>query len=274
MTTQTPQQTHKGRWKLTVEYDGTNFSGWQRQDNALSVQQVLEEAVHKFSGETVNAQVAGRTDAGVHAVGQVAHIDLERESDAKTVRDAINFHMRPHRVAVVKAEPAHREFHARMSAVKRVYCYRILERRAEPIVDADRVWHVNLPLDVAAMAKGAKFLLGTHDFTSFRAAECQAKSPLRTMDRLDVIENKSGAAFGKHIEIWAEARSFLHHQIRNIAGTLKLVGEGKWQPEDVKRVLEARHRAEAGPTAPPSGLTFMRVDYPDETFTRGIDSLM
>lgn len=256
---------HTGRWKLTIEYDGAGFAGWQRQENALSVQQVLESAVHKFCGETVNSTVAGRTDAGVHALGQVAHIELARGWDAKAVRDAINFHMRPHKVAIVSAEPVSSAFHARTGAVRRVYCYRILcDRRAEPVIDDGRVWHVNTTLDVAAMNKGAAHLLGTHDFTSFRASECQAKSPVRSIDRLEVVVNSSRPGFGTHLELWAEARSFLHHQIRNIAGTLKLVGDGKWQPDDVRAALEAKDRAKAGPTAPSCGLYFMRVDYPDD----------
>ncbi len=265
----------KTRWKLTIEYDGAPFAGWQRQENAPSVQEVLETAVHKFCGETVTAHVAGRTDAGVHAVGQVAHIDLAKDTDAKAVRDAVNFHMRPHRVAIVSAEQAAPEFHARFGALHRVYCYRLVtERRADTILDDNRAWHLNIPLDIAAMNKAAGFLLGEHDFTSFRASECQAKSPLRTMNRLVVVESKAPFTFGKHLELWAEARSFLHHQIRNITGTLKLVGEGKWQPEDVKAALEARDRAKAGPTAPACGLYFVRVDYADGNFTRGIDSLI
>jgi len=267
--------THKGRWKLTIEYDGTNYAGWQRQDNVISVQQCIEEAMQKFCGEEVSLTVAGRTDAGVHAVGQIAHVDIAKPYDAKAVRDATNFHLRPHRIAIVAADPAAPEFNARMSAVKRVYCYRIvMNRRAETILDNNRAWHINLPLDISAMNHAAKFLLGTHDFTSFRAAECQAKSPLRTLERLEVVENKHNLSFGHHIELWAEARSFLHHQIRNITGTLKLVGEGKWQPEDVKAALEAKDRAKAGPTAPACGLYFVRVDYDDGLFTKAIDTMI
>jgi tRNA pseudouridine38-40 synthase len=251
------------RWKLTIEYDGTDFAGWQRQDNVFSVQECLEKAAHAFSGETVTAHVAGRTDAGVHATGQVAHIDLARPSDAKTVRDAINFHMRPHPVAVVKAEPASQDFHARFSAVHRVYCYKILmARNAPPVIGGRFVWHVWQDLDIDAMNAGARHLLGTHDFSSFRAAECQAKSPIRSLDRLEFIERKDAAQHGRHIELWAEAKSFLHHQIRNMAGTLKMVGEGKLSPDDVKRILEARDRAQAGAMAPSTGLCFVRVDYP------------
>ncbi len=251
------------RWKLTIEYDGTPFSGWQRQDNVISVQECVEKAVHGFCGETVTVHVAGRTDAGVHATGQVAHIDLEKDTDEKTVRDAINFHLRPHPIAIVTAERVHPEFHARFSALHRVYCYKIIMgRRADTVLHRDRAWHVSWELDVGKMNAAAKHLLGSHDFSSFRASECQAHSPMRTLLRLEFIENKSALGFGRHIELWAEAKSFLHHQIRNMAGTLKLVGEGKWQPDDVKAALDAKDRTKAGPMAPAHGLYFTRVDYP------------
>jgi tRNA pseudouridine38-40 synthase len=254
--------THLGRWKLTIEYDGRGFSGWQRQENANSVQECVEKAIHGFCGETVTVHVAGRTDAGVHATGQVAHIDLQRAWEAKAVRDAINFHLRPHPAAVVKAEPAAADFHARFQARNRVYCYRILTaRRSPPMLDEGRVWHVSRELDVAKMSAAARHLLGHHDFSSFRAAECQAKTPMRSLDRLDFVEREH-LSFGRHLELWAEARSFLHHQIRNMAGTLALVGEGKWQPDDVRGALEARDRTKAGPMAPAEGLYFVRVDYP------------
>ncbi len=250
------------RWKLTIEYDGSAFVGWQWQENGLSVQGCLQNAIHAFCGETPTIYAAGRTDTGVHAYGQVAHIDLERPSTEKDVRDAINAHLRPHPVAVVSAEPVAQEFHARFGAVKRAYCYKILmARRAPPVILRDRVWNVGWELDTAAMQQAANYLIGHHDFTSFRAAECQAKSPMRTLDRLQVIETVHDLSFGRHIEIWAEARSFLHHQIRNITGTLKLVGEGKWSPQDVKAALDARDRAKAGPMAPAQGLYFVRVGY-------------
>lgn len=251
------------RWKLTIEYDGTPFAGWQIQENAPSVQQSIEEAVKAFSGETVSTWVAGRTDAGVHALGQVAHMDLERDWPEKTVRDAINAHLRPLPVSVIKAEPVPADFNARTSATKRVYCYRMITgRMAEPVLEKNRVWHVSWEMDVPAMHRAAQYLLGKHDFTSFRAAACQAKSPVRTLDRCDVIEIKNDTVFGQHIEIWAEARSFLHHQIRNIAGALKMVGEGKWAPEQVKTALEAcdRTKNEAA-MAPAHGLYFVRVEY-------------
>ncbi len=268
-------ETHKGRWKLTIEYDGSNFAGWQRQTNAPSVQEAIERAIAAFCGEEAQLHVAGRTDAGVHAVGQVAHVDLARATDERSVRDAINYHLRPHPVAIVKAERAAPEFHARFGAIHRVYCYKILMgRRADNVLHQKRVWHVQRELDVAAMNKAAKHLLGHHDFSSFRDAECQAKSPLRSMDRLEFIEKKQELSAGRHIELWAEARSFLHHQIRNITGTLSLVGEGKWQPDDVKAVLDAKDRTKAGPTAPADGLYFVRVDYPNPSLMRGMDSLL
>lgn len=250
------------RWKLTIEYDGTPFVGWQRQEEDPSVQGAIEKAIHAFCGEEVTLHVAGRTDAGVHAVGQVAHVDLEKDVSEKTVRDAINAHLRPLPVAIVKAEPVSQDFHARFGAKHRVYCYRMLVgRMAAPAIDDGHVWHVTWDMDVAAMHKAAQYLLGHHDFSSFRAAACQAKSPMRTLERCDVIETSHNLAFGRHIEIWAEARSFLHHQIRNIAGALRMVGEGKWTPEDVKKVLEACDRTQNAAMAPAQGLYFVRVDY-------------
>lgn len=264
------------RWKLTIEYDGTGFAGWQRQENALAIQQCVEEAVHKFCGETVVAHVCGRTDAGVHAVGQVAHIDIEKAADEKTVRDAINFHLRPHKIMVVEAVPVDANFHARTGALKRTYCYKILcARRADVVIHDNRVWHISRDLDIAAMNAGAKHLLGEHDFSSFRAAECQAKSPVKTLDKLEFNENKTALGYGRHIELWAEARSFLHHQIRNMAGTLAMVGEGKLAPADVKTILEAKDRTKAGVMAPACGLYFVKVDYGDAgTFLKGVDSLL
>ncbi len=264
------------RWKLTIEYDGTKYAGWQRQENALAIQECIETAITKFCGEKVVAHVCGRTDAGVHAVGQVAHIDLEKSADEKTVRDAINFHLRPERIAIVKAEPVDDTFHARTGAIKRSYCYKITcDRRGDMILDHNRVWHVSRDLDIAAMNKAAKYLLGTHDFSTFRAAECQAKSPIKTLDRLEFIENKSTMGFGRHLELWAEARSFLHHQIRNMAGTLSLVGEGKWTPEDVKTALEAKDRTKGGPMAPAAGLYFVNVNYGETgTFIKALDTLL
>ena len=251
------------RWRITVEYDGTPFVGWQRQENDPSVQETIEKAILGFSGETVTLQVAGRTDAGVHATGQTAHFDLEKPSDSKTVRDAINAHMGTRSIAIITAEPVDQEFHARYSAKKRIYCYKITDSRiARPVIDDGRCWALRDTLDLDAMRQGAKHLLGQHDFSSFRASECQAESPIRTLDRLDIIEITDGfSPAGRRIEIWTEARSFLHHQVRNFVGTLRLVGDGKWQPEDIKTALEAKDRTKAGPSAPAHGLYLARVVY-------------
>jgi tRNA pseudouridine38-40 synthase len=250
------------RWKLTIEYDGTDFAGWQRQDNALGVQQAIEQSIRTLTGEDTVLTVAGRTDAGVHATGQVAHVDIEKNLDAKNVRDGINFHLRPYPVSIIQADPVAAEFHARFDAICRVYCYRILMNRpSEPVIGGRYVWHVWKNLDIDAMNAGAKHLLGLHDFTSFRAAECQAKSAVRSIERLEWLVNDRNLNTGVMIELWAEARSFLHHQIRNIAGTLKMVGEGKMQPDDIKDIRDARDRTRAGVTAPASGLHFIRVDY-------------
>ena len=243
------------RWKITVEYDGGPFVGWQRQDNGPSVQAALERAIESFSGETVTVHGAGRTDSGVHATGQTAHFDLAKESTADTVQDAVNFHLKPEPIAVLRAEAVDDDFHARFSAVKRHYLYRILNRRAPPTLAEGRVWHVGAPLDADAMQDAAEALIGKHDFTSFRAVACQADSPVKTLDRLIVTRD------GEELRIVAEARSFLHHQVRNIVGTLKLVGEGKWTRSDVEAALAARDRAQAGPTAPAAGLYLTRVDY-------------
>ncbi len=245
------------RWKLTIEYDGRPFAGWQRQAGLPSVQGVLEDAVFAFSGERVTVHGAGRTDAGVHARGQVAHIDLERDWSAKTVRDAINAHLRPGPVAVLKAEPALADFESRFHAVRRCYRYVIVNRRAPLTVDAGFAWHVHVPLDADAMHAGAQFLLGRHDFTTFRSAQCQAKSPLRTLDEVGVERA------GDRITIQVAARSFLHSQVRAFAGSLKLVGEGRWPPEEIGAALAARDRSRCGPVAPPDGLFLMRVGYAD-----------
>ena len=259
------------RWALLIEYDGGAFAGWQRQAEGLapplSVQAVLEAAAtHLADGAPVPSIVAGRTDSGVHAAGQVAQIDLPDRPGlaARQVRDALNFHMKPHAVAVLIAVPAAPGWNARFSAVERLYRYRILNRHARPARDLGQVWHVPVPLDPAAMAVGAAMLLGRHDFTSFRAAACQAKSPLRTLDRLDVSAEALPA--GQLITIAAEARSFLHHQVRNMVGSLKLVGEGRWPPARMAEALAARNRAAAGPTAPPEGLCLAGVRYPNDPF--------
>jgi tRNA pseudouridine38-40 synthase len=243
------------RYKLTLEYDGTGLVGWQRQASGLSVQEILETAVERFCGEAVRVHGAGRTDSGVHALAQVAHFDLQSERDPEELRGALNFHVRPHAVSVLSVEPAPATFNARTSARGRHYRYRILNRRAPPALERNRVWHVGTPLDVAAMQVGARHLLGKHDFTTFRDTLCQAKSPIRTIDVLDV------ARLGEEVVVEVEARSFLHHQVRNIVGTLKLVGQGKWSPDRVKRALEARDRRVGGPTAPAQGLCLVAVTY-------------
>lgn len=244
------------RFKLTIEYDGGGFVGWQRQDNGPSIQQSLEEAVFRITGETVLVQGAGRTDAGVHALGQVAHVDVEKEIEAEKLKDAINYHLKPAPIAVLASEAVSGEFHARFSATGRAYLYRIVNRRAPLTVDHGRAWLVNAALDAAAMHDAAQVLLGKHDFSTFRASLCQAQSPVKTLDRLSIHR------VGEEIQLIAEARSFLHHQVRNIVGTLRLVGEGKWSKDDLKTALEARDRSKGGPTAPPDGLYLTRVTYP------------
>ncbi|HVO16031.1 MAG TPA: tRNA pseudouridine(38-40) synthase TruA [Alphaproteobacteria bacterium] len=244
------------RYRLTLEYDGRAFVGWQRQDNGPSVQAALEAAIRKFCGESATVHAAGRTDSGVHALGQVVHVDLVKEAPTDTVRDALNAHLRPAPVAVLDAAAAAPDFHARFSAIERRYRYRIVNRRAPLALDIGRAWHVSVPLDAAAMHGAAQLLVGNHDFTSFRAAECQAKSPVKTLDALDVER------IGDEITIATRARSFLHHQVRNMVGTLKLVGEGKWAADDVAAALAARDRAKSGPTAPAEGLYLVAVRYP------------
>lgn len=243
------------RYRLVLEYDGSCFVGWQHQANGLSVQQVVEEAIGRFCGQQLRVTAAGRTDAGVHALGQVAHFDVARAYPQGTVRDALNFHMRPHPVAVLDAAQVSDDFHARFDARAREYLYRIANRRAPLTVARGRAWHVPRPLDAAAMHEAAQCLVGHHDFTTFRSIRCQAKSPLRTLDSLEVTRD------GDEVRIRAQARSFLHHQVRSIAGTLKLVGEGRWRADDVARALAARDRRALGINAPPHGLYLVRVSY-------------
>jgi tRNA pseudouridine38-40 synthase len=243
------------RYKLTIEYDGTPFVGWQRQANGLSVQEAIETAITRASGEQRVVHAAGRTDAGVHARGQVAHVDLAREWRGDRLRDALNAHLKPAPVAIVVAEKIASDFEARFSATARHYVYRILNRRAPPTLERDHLWHVARRLDSDAMDAAAKILLGRHDFSTFRAAECQANSPVRTLDRLDVL--RAGAL----IEIHASARSFLHHQVRSMVGSLEHVGSGKWRAADLEAARDARDRARCGMVAPARGLYLMRVDY-------------
>ncbi len=243
------------RYCLTIEYDGTPFSGWQIQADRVTVQGVLTTAVKALTGEKILVQGAGRTDAGVHACAQVAHVDLAREWQSDTIRDALNAHLRPHPVAVLAAERVADDFNARTSARKRHYRYRILNRRADLTLDLRRAWRVPRPLDDAAMHAAAQRLLGKHDFTTFRSTECQAASPVKTLDRLDVERH------GEEVIVLASARSFLHNQVRSMVGSLVAVGEGRWSADDLAAALEARDRARCGQVAPPDGLYLMRVDY-------------
>ena len=243
------------RYKLTIEYDGAPFSGWQIQDGLLTVQGALTAAIEALTGEKSLVQGAGRTDAGVHARGQVAHVDLSRDWDTDTVRDALNAHLRPHPVAVLGAERAADDFNARSSARKRHYLYRIINRRADLTVDAGRAWRVPRPLDVTAMHAAAQRLIGKHDFTTFRSTECQANSPVKTLDALSVVRD------GDAVNVTASARSFLHTQVRSMVGSLAMVGQGASSADDLAAALAARDRASCGPLAPPDGLYLMQVEY-------------
>jgi tRNA pseudouridine38-40 synthase len=243
------------RYKLIVEYDGAPFAGWQIQADQLTVQGTLTAAIEALSGERTLVQGAGRTDAGVHARGQVAHVDLGKEWDPDTVRDALNAHLRPHPVAVLSAELVADDFNARTSAIKRRYLYRIINRRADLTLEAGRAWRVARPIDSGAMHAAAQHLVGKHDFTTFRSTECQAKSPLKTLDVLSV------ARHGDEVNVTAIARSFLHNQVRSMVGSLVAVGEGKWSSDDLARALAARDRAACGTVAPPDGLYLLEVEY-------------
>ena len=244
------------RYKLTIEYDGAPFAGWQIQADRPTVQGVLTAAVEALSGEKTLVQGAGRTDAGVHARGQVAHVDLAKDWDTDTVRDALNAHIRPHPIAILAAEHVAEDFNARMSATKRHYLYRIINRRADLTLDAGHAWRVPRPLDAAAMHAAAQRLVGKHDFTTFRSTECQAKSPVKTLQQLDVER-----AGDDDVIVLASARSFLHSQVRSMVGSLVMAGEGKWSADDLSRVLAAADRTACGQVAPPDGLYLMKVDY-------------
>ena len=244
------------RFKLTIEYDGGPFAGWQRQDNAPSVQAVLEEAAAALNGAPVAVYGAGRTDSGVHALGQVAHCDIDKDIRPDKVRDALNHHVRPNPIAVIEASAVADHFHARFDAVERRYLYRMLDRRPPAALDRGRVWRIPQPLDAGAMHEAAQALVGVHDFTTFRDAQCQADSPVKTLDRIAVRR------VGAEVHLTCAARSFLHRQVRSFVGTLAEVGRGKWAVGDVAQALAAADRSACGPVAPPDGLYLEAVVYP------------
>jgi tRNA pseudouridine38-40 synthase len=245
------------RYRLTIEYDGTKFYGWQIQADGKgnTVQGVLEKALEKLHSESVKLFCAGRTDSGVHAFAQVAHVDLPRSWKVFELCNAINGNVRPHLVSVIDAEEVNEDFHARFSAIKRHYMFRILNRRAPPTLELNKVWHVPVHLNADAMYEAAQYLIGHHDFSTFRDVQCQAQSPVKTIDRFEVMR------FDEMIEVHVEARSFLHQQVRSMTGSLKKVGDGRWKPMDVKHALEARDRKACGPVAPPEGLYLVSVRY-------------
>lgn len=252
------------RWKIIIEYNGSGFAGWQRQNDVPSIQQSIEEAITKFCQQDIQITAAGRTDAGVHARGQVAHFDLDygdRPLSGFELMKALNAHLQPHPIVVVHAQEVDADFHARFSATNKLYQYRIVQRGAFLALDKGQAWHFRRKLNAKAMHEAAQVLLGKHDFTTFRASECQAKSPIKTIDRLEVTSHAYDEHRGIEIRIEAEGKSFLHHQVRNIAGTLTLIGEGKWNSIDLKNALQAKDRKAGGQTAPSEGLYLMRVDY-------------
>jgi tRNA pseudouridine38-40 synthase len=244
------------RWRLTIEFDGRPFMGWQRQDHGPSVQQRLEEAIHRMTGELTAVHAAGRTDAGVHALAMTVHVDIAKTVTEHRLREGLNALVRPEPISVTDVRPVNDDWHARFTCIGRKYLYRILNRRAPPALDRGRVWHIAAPLDVEAMTIGAEMLVGRHDFTTFRSVHCQSDSPVKTLDRLDVKR------VGEEIHIEAAARSFLHHQVRSMVGCLAMVGRGQWKPDDIRRALEAKDRAELGLNAPSEGLYFVEAIYP------------
>ena len=244
------------RWRLTIEYDGGPFMGWQRQDHGPSVQQRLEEALQRMTGEPAQILAAGRTDAGVHALAMSAHVEVEKELTPHRLREGLNALVRPDPISILAVEPVAGDWHARFSCTGRRYLYRILNRRAPPALLRGKVWHLPMPLDVAAMQAGAAQLVGRHDFTTFRSAHCQSDSPVKTLDRLEVERS------GEEIHIRAAARSFLHHQVRSMVGCLALVGRGQWRTDDIGKALAAKDRTALGFNAPPDGLYFVEATYP------------
>jgi tRNA pseudouridine38-40 synthase len=247
------------RFAITIEYDGSNLVGWQRQTNGLSVQEVLEKTLFVLTGEKKTIQGAGRTDAGVHALGQIAHFDLKKTMKMDAIRDGLNFHIKKLykkiKVSVLKVKKEKKDFHARFSAKQKTYVYKILDRRPPPAIEKKRVWHVKKKLDDKSMKKAARILVGKHDFTSFRSTECQAKSALKTIDSIKILRVR------EEIQIWIKARSFLHNQVRIIAGTLILVGKKKWKEKNIEQALKSKKRAAAGQTAPAEGLYLYSVKY-------------
>jgi tRNA pseudouridine38-40 synthase len=243
------------RYKAIVEYLGTNLLGWQSQSDGPSVQGLIEDAIFKFRTRKIPVYGAGRTDAGVHALGQVCHFDLENEIDPFIVQSAINYFLKPHRICLVRCEIAPDDFHARFSAIERHYLYKINNRPVPTVIDRDMVWAVRRPLHLDAMKKSAQHLIGTHDFSSFRASSCQSKSPIKTINTIEIERHMN------EIHIYVSARSFLHHMVRNIVGTLVEIGIGKRTPSDIKDILNAKSRVASGQTAPAQGLYFLRVDY-------------
>jgi tRNA pseudouridine38-40 synthase len=250
------------RWRLAVEYDGGPFMGWQRQEHGPSVQQVLEQALRRMTGEQAAFTAAGRTDAGVHALAMAVHVDIGRQLTPHRLREGLNALVRPHPISVLDVQSVAEDWHARFSCVGRRYLYRILNRRAPPALDSGRVWHVPVPLDVDAMREGAAHLVGRHDFTTFRSAHCQSASPVKTLDRLDVSRD------GDEVRVEAAARSFLHHQVRSMVGCLALVGRGQWSADNIREALQARDRAALGFNAPPHGLYFVEAIYADSAADR------
>jgi tRNA pseudouridine38-40 synthase len=244
------------RFALTVEYDGRPFMGWQRQDHGPSVQQAIEDAAFAVTGEAAVVHAAGRTDAGVHATGMRAHIEIAREIAPFRLMEALNARLRPNPVAILDCVPVPDDWHARFSCIARHYEYRIVNRRAPLTWEKGLAWQIAVPLDEVAMQAGAELLVGKHDFTTFRSAHCQSESPVKTLDRLDVVR------IGERVLVRASARSFLHHQVRSMVGCLAMVGRGQWSPEDISVALEARDRAALGLNAPSDGLFFLRADYP------------
>ncbi len=244
------------RWRLTIEYHGGPFMGWQRQDHGPSVQQTLEEALQRMTGERAQFMAAGRTDAGVHALAMSTHVDVMKSLTPHRLREGLNALVRPQPISVLDVAAVADDWHARFSCVGRRYLYRILNRRAPAALDAGRLWHIAVPLDAEAMAEGARHLIGRHDFTTFRSAQCQSDSPVKTLDALEVSQE------GEEIHVRAAARSFLHHQVRSMVGCLAMVGRGQWSPDDMRKALEARDRSALGLNAPPHGLYFVEAVYP------------